>query len=155
MGWDNYIFVLLCFDVLKNIQFVIEIRNIVKLFGNHKNAPAENSQPNCRTYGGRAYRAEHKINLNYEWFMQRESELLLKNLHIFWGENNDVLMVLVPTKLSYVPTSWTEHLGPKRKKNVSVPQWPFHCCRSSPYLLFFHTILKEQWADSCVRDERC
>ena len=50
----------------KNIQFVIEIRNLVKLFGNHMNAPAENSEPNCRTYGGRAYRAEHKINLNYE-----------------------------------------------------------------------------------------
>ena len=36
---------LLRFDEIskKNIQFFIEIRNIVKLFANHKNAPAENS----------------------------------------------------------------------------------------------------------------
>ena len=59
---------LLRFDEIckKNVQFVIEIQNILKSFGNNKIAPAENSEPNCRTYGGRAYRAEHKINLNYE-----------------------------------------------------------------------------------------
>ena len=55
---------LLRFDEIskKNIQFFIEIRNIVKLFGNHKNEPAENSEPNCRTYGGRALqsRAQNK-----------------------------------------------------------------------------------------------
>ena len=55
---------LLRFDEIskKNIQFFIEIRNIVKLFGNYKNAPAENSEPNCRTYGGRALqsRAQNK-----------------------------------------------------------------------------------------------
>ena len=49
--------------------------------------------------------------------MQRESELLLKNLHIFWGENNDVLMVLVSVKLSYVSTSnWAPWA--KKEKNI-------------------------------------
>ena len=36
------------------------------IFKKNKNAHAQNSQPHCGTYGGRAYRAEHKINLNYE-----------------------------------------------------------------------------------------
>ena len=57
---------LLRFDEICKNDNVIEIRNTVKLFGNPKNAPAEISEANCRTYGGRAYRAEHKINLNYE-----------------------------------------------------------------------------------------
>ena len=49
--------------------------------------------------------------------MQRESELLLKNLHIFWGENNDVLMVLVGrlNLAMYLPAERST-LGQKEKK---------------------------------------